>query len=99
MTAEKVRIDMADLTLGELAEVGELLGMSLQDAMTGPAQPRAVAALACVVARRTDPAYTFDQALALHMTDLEIVNAPDAAGEPSAGSNGAAPAVLPASGG
>lgn len=95
----KLRLDMADLTLGELAQVADLLGVSLQDALTGTAQPRAIAAIACVVKQRDDPGFTFDQALELKMSDIEVVNAdPDAEGEAPAASNGGERAPSPVSG-
>jgi hypothetical protein len=95
---ERIRVDMADLTLGELADVSELLDGGLSDTLTGAQQPRAIAAIVCVVQRRTNPDYTLDQALALKMSDLEIVNA-DAEGEALAAGNGGAPVSSPASGG
>lgn len=91
----KVRLDIADLTLGELADVTELLGAGLQDALTGTSQPRAMAAIAYVLTRRTDPTFTFEQALGLRMADLEVVN-PDP--EVPAGDNGAERVLSPASG-
>jgi hypothetical protein len=92
---DRIRVDTADLTLGELADAGELLGIPLQDAMTGLAQPKAIAALVCVIVRRTDPSYTLDQALQLHMRDIDLVQTDP---EVSAGNNGGGPALSPASG-
>lgn len=94
---DKLRLDMADLTLGELAQVGDLLGVSLTEAMQGPQQTRAMAAIACVVMQRTNPAATFQDALQLRMSDLEVVNADDPSGQ-SGGNTGDAPRLLPASG-
>jgi len=92
----KLRVDASDLTLGELAQVGELLGMSLTDAMSGTGQARGIAAIACVVARRTDPSFSFDQALALRMSELDLVEQPDP--EVPSASNGDSPRALPALG-
>jgi hypothetical protein len=89
-----IRVEVADLTLGEMAEVAELVGMSLGDAMTGPGQPRALAAIAFVLHRRDDPGFTFDQALALRVGDLEVVGVAD----PTGASNGGAPPAPLASG-
>lgn len=86
---------MADLTLGELVAVGEMLAVPLHEAMTGLEQPRAIACIVCVMQRRADPGYTLDQALGLHMRDVELVGADP---EAPAGNNGGEPALLPASG-
>ena len=91
----RIRVEVADLTLGELAAAGELLGGPLHEAMTGMGQPKAIAAIVCVIQRRTDPAYTLDQALSLRMADVELVGADP---EAPAGSNGIGPVLLPASG-
>jgi hypothetical protein len=89
---------MADLTLGELADAAELLDAPLHEAIQGRQQPRAIAAMVCVLQRRTDPGYTLEQALALKMADIDMV-APDTDPEKvPAGSNGGAPVLLPASG-
>ncbi len=92
----KMKLDMADLTLGELADVTEMLGIGIQDALQGPSQPRAMAAIAWILHRRDDPAYTFEQALTLRMGDLEIVSSDP---EALAGDNGDAPPMSLASGG
>lgn len=98
-TVGKLRVDMADLTLGELADVADVLGAPLAEALQGQSQPRAIAAIVCVLQRRTDPAYTYEQALGLRMAELEIVAAEATGPEVPAGNNGAAPVLLPASGG
>ncbi len=92
----KMRLDMADLTLGELADVTEMLGVGLQDALQGPKQPLAMAAIAWIIHRRDDPTYTYEQAKTLRMADLEVVNTDP---EALAGDNGDGPPVSLASGG
>jgi hypothetical protein len=94
----KLRVDMADLTLGEMADAGELLGAPLHEVMGGVGQPRAIAAMVCMLQRRTDPGYSLEAALALRMSDLDMVNPETDPEKASAGSNGERPAVLPASG-
>jgi hypothetical protein len=92
----KMRLDMADLTLGELADVTERLGVGLQEALQGPAQPRAMAAIVWIIRRRDDPTFTFEQALEIRMADLEVeTSGPEA----PAGDNGAAPPMSLAPGG
>jgi hypothetical protein len=89
-----VRIEMDNMTLGELDRVAEMLGEPMDGIMQGTAQFRAMAALAAVVMQRTEPAYTFDQALALRMGDIELVE-----GSPeSDGDDGSAPPPSPESG-
>lgn len=90
----KLVVDQSTLTLAELVTLEELLGCSLSDAFTA-SQARAIAALACVVARRDQPGFSFDDALALKMSDLELVAAdPEVPG----GGNGVKPRPSPASG-
>ena len=94
---EKIRVDMADLTLAEMAEVGELLGDTLDVALAGPRQPLAVAAIAWVVHRRTDPGFTYQAAQQLRLSDIEMIGA-DERPEALAASNGGTPQPSPASG-
>lgn len=96
---EKLRVDMADLTLGEMVDAGELLGAPLHEVMSGIGQPKAIAAMVCVLQRRTNPGYSLAEALALRMADLELVTPEVDPGKVSAGSNGSAPVLSPASGG
>lgn len=93
----KLRVDMAELTLGELADAAELLDAPLYEIMQGKGQPRAIAAMICVLQRRTDPGYTLEQALALKMADVDIV-APDADPKDIAGTNGGGLPLSPVSG-
>lgn len=94
----RIRIDQADVTLSELADVEEALGCSLGVAFER-SQARAIAALAYVTAKRADPSFTFEQALALKMADLDIVTAGED-GHPEAlgADNGLSPPVSPAPG-
>jgi hypothetical protein len=93
---ERLRVDMADLTFEELAVAGELVGVPLHELMGGPGHFRYVAAVVCVTMRRTDPDFTLDQAMRMRPADVELVDS--SSSEQSAGSNGAGPALLPASG-
>lgn len=91
-----IRVDMQSMTLRELGRVGELLApTSLADAMTGPQQPIAIAALLCIVRQRDDPSFTFDDALDLPMSEVDLVGPTP---EPSSADNGAAPPMSPVSG-
>jgi len=94
---DKIRVDMADLTLAEMAEVGETVGETLDVALAGPRQPLAVAAVAWVVRRRSDPTFTYEAAKQLRLGDIEMIGA-DAHPEAPGASNGASPQPSPASG-
>jgi hypothetical protein len=91
-----IRVVMSELTLDEMAAAGEVLGDPVDEVIAGPARFRGLAALAYVVVRRDDPDFTWEQAKALHLRDIEVVEA-DPEKVP-AGSNGGAPVLLPASG-
>lgn len=92
---EKLKVDMQQLTLRELSDARDVLdGTSLADVMQTD-QWRGTAVLAYLTKRRTDPGFTFDQALDLRMADIELVNPdPEAQGAP----NGAEPQSPPESG-
>ena len=90
---DPVKIDAADLTLGELAELEETMGTSLDQIME-QSQARGIAGIAWLVRRRDVPDFTFDDALALRMSDLEMITA----GEVPAATNGGAPRSSPVPG-
>jgi hypothetical protein len=77
---DRLRIEMDDLTLAELDQVAQLVpGEQLDEAMQGKGQFRAMAAIACVVRQRTDPTFTLEQALAMRLGEIELVE-PDPEG-------------------
>jgi hypothetical protein len=89
MSDERIRVDLGDLTLGELAELGEMMAPTpLAEVLDGPKQAAAIAAIVAIVRRRTDPDFTIEQALALKMSEIEMV-AP--APEASSGAAGVTP--------
>jgi hypothetical protein len=91
----KVRVDMAAITLGDLVEIEELTGKPVGEVL---ASAKGIAAAAYVLHRRDDPAFTYEQALALPMADLDIVNQ-DESGEARAAGNGGGPQPSPVPGG
>lgn len=93
MTDERLQIDAADLTLAELADLETELGASL-DTIMGASQARGIAGIAWLIKRRTDPTFTLADALALRMSDLELITE----GETVGGTNGDSPPVSPALG-
>jgi len=94
VTRAKVRIDQASLTFAELADIEEELGTSLS-ALFEKSQARGMAALVWITVRRTDPAFSFDDALQYGPGDLDNV---DADPEALAANNGGALHTSPASG-
>jgi len=89
MSDEKIRVDFReDLDLETMAEAGRLLGKPLGDVIQSPDQPLAIAALVCVVKRRTDPSFTFERAKKLRPHEMDIVGGDDVPEVPGA-SNGA----------
>lgn len=69
-------LNINSLTLGEVAKVEELSGLPFA-AIADDEKPKglAIAALAFVAKRRTDPAFTWNQAQALTFTDFaELVS-------------------------
>ena len=88
VTAERVRFEQ--LTLGELDEIGELTGyaeLTGQDFWTSTKTLRAVG---FIVARRSDPALTYDDTLAWTLEDVySLVDMSDTdPTPPAAGGNG-----------
>lgn len=88
---EKVRVDVSDMTLREMADATAAAG----DVEAAGGSFLQMAAMAWVVKRRTDPTFSFDDALALRMGDLDIV---EQAPEVRSGVIGVAPPPLPGSG-
>jgi len=95
MSDDRIRVDVAGMTLLEQAEAADVLeahGLSTEGAGAGL---RNVVALAYVLRRRTDPSYTWDDASRLGMADIDlVVDSPEAL----AADNGGAPQPLPVSG-
>lgn len=73
----KLQIDATDLTLAEYGEIEETLGASLEDLLAGVGKWKAVAAMAWIIRRREDPSFTFEDAGAYRMGDIELVAPPD----------------------
>lgn len=92
---DKIRVDLASLTLRQLDEIADLLGGVPLAKVMETQQGRGLAAVACVVKRRTDPTFSLEDALDLPMDALDVVNLPETVGD---GSNGDAPRPSPASG-
>jgi hypothetical protein len=76
MTRAKVLIDQATLTFADLAEIEEQLGVSLSD-LFEKSQARGMAALVWVTVRRSEPTFTFAQAMEYGPNDIETVEDTD----------------------
>lgn len=65
------KLDLNDLTLGEVAEVESLSGLPF-DAIASDDKPKgkALAALAFVAKRREDKTYKFNEAMGLKFSDI-----------------------------
>jgi hypothetical protein len=93
MSATKIRVDMRLMTPRLMADAGELLGMSLMDAMQGPKQPLAIAAIAAI----QNPELSFDQLADTPLTEFDLVNE-DTDPKALGANNGGAPQPSPVSG-
>lgn len=89
-------IDMAKLTLGQLADASEHLGASITEALQGAQREQAILTLLYVIEHDRDPEFTFDDARRTPFGDLEVVNADS---EANARASGTEPPPSRASGG
>jgi hypothetical protein len=97
MVTDKIRVDANELTLaehGEAARVAAAHGIKPDDPA---AQFYSVAAMAWLIHRRVDATFTYEQALQLKMSDLDLVQG-DEGPEVLAASNGGVPQSSPVSG-
>lgn len=85
MTDNTAAFDIDHFTLGEIAQLEELSGQSLSDFSSDSApKARFLTALAYLAKRRQDPSFTFSQAEALTLTDLNKILESAAPGEANA---------------
>jgi hypothetical protein len=84
----RITVDVSQMTLGEMADATAMSG----DVDAPGGSFRQMAAMACVVTRRTDPEFTLEDALALRMGDIVIVEQPP---EVPSGVTGVTPLPLP----
>jgi hypothetical protein len=95
LNENKLQLVVDDLTLREVRELRQLAdGLPLEQIMSVDLE-LGLAALACVIKRRTEPGFTMDDAWDLRVSDLELVQPdPEASGD----GNGATPQPSPVSG-
>jgi hypothetical protein len=92
-TPDKITVDMRHMTPRLLAGAGEILGMSIMEAMQGAQQPMAIAAIAAY----QNPDMDFDALADTDLTDYDIIGQEADPKAPGA-NNGAAPQPSLASG-
>lgn len=71
MADDEVRIDISDLTLGEVEEFEEITGLALSNFGEGkPFPAKALVALVFLTKRRIDPSFTIEDARLLRINEL-----------------------------
>lgn len=74
--ANEIALDLEAMTLGELETIEEVAGPEAAKAMmTGQMSAKALLAVAYVVRRRDDPAFTIEDARSLKITALKPADA------------------------
>ena len=68
----KFTIDLNTLTLGELEEFEEKSGTTLEEFGNGKASTKATIALIYIQEKRSNPAYTMDDARKIRLTEIEV---------------------------
>jgi len=82
--AEGIRIDIGDLTLGELEEFEDIAGMPAAALTNGTPPAKAITALVYLSQKRENPAYTLDDARKERVTSLKFGgDEPDPTGSPA----------------
>lgn len=79
-----IRIDVNDLTLGEVEFFEQESGLSLGDLQDGKMTAKAVIALVCLVKRRTEPDFTMDDARKVKLSEFDVTADPTTAEDASA---------------
>lgn len=71
--AEKIEFDLNALTFGDLCDIEDAIGESAtQSLIGGKPTMKAMAAAVWVTKRRSDPAFTFEQARELPITVVDF---------------------------
>lgn len=91
-------VDPSDLTLSEYGELEEALGSPLETLLEGSGKWRAIAGMAWIIQRRSDPTYELADAFSLRMGEVQLVTPETAEGFPQSGPGGAPPPASPAPG-
>lgn len=68
----QIDLDLSSVTLGEWADIEDATGVPLAGVDLARPPVRITAGLIWITRRREDPAFTYDQALALKFTDVRF---------------------------
>jgi len=74
---DKVRVDLAEITFGEMIDATEAANVADPTTATAADQARLNAAFCWVVLRRDHPDVTYTDALALPISRVEVIQASD----------------------
>jgi len=77
---DEIRVDISDLTLGEVEQFEEITGLAMSNFGEGkPFPAKALVALVYLTQRRSDPDYTLEDARGVHISALNYGAPEDAA--------------------
>lgn len=102
----KLTINLDDLTLGDLADLEDVSGVSLTGINLKNPPLKVIPALVWIQQRRTEPGFTYEMARAIKLTDLEmsgeaptlaVAGEDNAAAAPASGPNSSKPSRRSAS--
>jgi len=82
----EIALDIEQMTLADLEFFEEQSGLSIEDLSQGRFTTKAILALITIDRRRTDPAYTMDDARKLKFGEVEFAAAADPTAGEAAGS-------------
>lgn len=91
----KITINLDDLTLGDLADMEDVSGVSLTGINLGSPPVRVIPALVWIQQRRTEPGYTYEMARAIKLSELEFAGEAPTLAVANEGDAAAAPASAP----
>jgi len=74
---DKVRVDLAEVTFGEMIDATEAANVADPTAASAADQARLNAAFCWVVIRRDRPGFTYADALSLPISRVEVIQASD----------------------
>lgn len=92
---EKVRVDLAEITFGEMIDATEVADVADVTKASAADQARLNAAFAWVVLRREYPDVTYADALALPVARVEVIQATDPFSPTSGATDGEPPPASP----
>lgn len=94
----KIRLDINDLTLGEIEEFEELTGTTVGSIKEGSFTAKQMRAAVWLALRKDNPEMTFDDTKDLTLRELNISVVPPAGAGPAATANGSRPSARSSAG-